>query len=442
MDAAWSIATPQGTSGGVLASYESADRGLDFAGGLFVATLVLLAAFINTRSDVALVSMYATCLLAALPYMGPFIGSLGRSPANVSLVLLFGTLALCTGAAYLRAPSPEVILQGKSLGATVVWASIYVVMFCSATTFTGVARLTEWIERAALLVTASVYLSVAAYTLDFRFGEVLEFSDGTYRAFGVLGDQVGFILVLSVLVSVVAARPVWFGVHLGALLLTATRGAFICLGIGLVAYVLALAFRRLQPTPRHLRWAAATAAVGLLLWLTPLSSVMANRFTDSSEAGVTLRLTAFEAGGLVVRDNPLMGVGFNGFANNRPALAEDWIAPETTRNGLARAANQYIQTATDGGIPALVLLVWFVLATCRNAIGAMQSSAAGSTLAAFPIWLIAVLIGNQGALWLLSNAASGFFVFAVAGVVARVALMQSSHQPVPWRVGALHGDRG
>ena len=38
--------------------------------------------------------------------------------------------------------------------------------------------------------------------------------------FGPLGDQVGFILVLPALMSLVAARPIMFSVHVGALLLT------------------------------------------------------------------------------------------------------------------------------------------------------------------------------------------------------------------------------
>jgi len=40
--------------------------------------------------------------------------------------------------------------------------------------------------------------------------------------------------------------------------------------------------------------------------------------------------------------------------------------------------------------------------------------------------LIAVLIGNQGALWLLSDTASGFFILAAAAAAAKAAALARS----------------
>jgi O-antigen ligase len=94
----------------------------------------------------------------------------------------------------------------------------------------------------------------------------------------------------------------------------------------------------------------------------------------------------------------------------------------TAENGLSRTTNQLLQTATDGGALALLLLVLFVVCICRGALRIAKSPDASPAIVGLQLWLIAVMVGNQGALWLLSDTATGFFVFAVAGMTARMSL--------------------
>jgi O-antigen ligase len=394
---------------------------VDMAGGLIFITPLLLGAYFVTSMPVLQLGMYGICLAAVLPHVGPFVGSLGRNPANLLLVLLFTALAMATGAAFGHVPSPEATLQAKALAATAVWASIYMVTFSSLNTSGDVLRLTRWLSSICLIVTASVYLSALFHVVGLRFGEILEFSDGTFRAFGPLGDQVGFLLVLPVLMSLVGSRPIMFGIHLGALLLTATRGAVLCVIVGMIAYLLLVATGSIRASRKRLRWSVAAVAVGGLVWLSPLSAVLMGRLSDPS-----LRLMAMEMGISAVQDRPLLGSGFNGFGNSRPAVAEDWFTPAQAENGLSRTMNQYIQTAADGGVVALAFLLLFVLSTSRNALRVIRWRSATPELVALQLWLIAVLAGNQGALWLLSNTSSGFFIFAVAGLAARASALAVS----------------
>ena len=427
MNTALTIAAPRRSSNARRVHLRSVSGTVDMAGSLICMTTLLLGAYFATGAPALQLGMYGICLVAVLPHVGPFIGSFRRNPANLWLVLLFFALAVSTFAALARVPSNVVTLEAKALAATAVWASIYIVTFSSPRTSGDVHRLTGWIGSTCLIITASVYLSALLHVMGFHFGEVLEFSNGTFRAFGPLGDQVGFLLVLPVLMSLVGSRPIMFGVHLGALLLTATRGAVLCVVVGVVVYGLLVAFGRIQATRKHLLWGMAAAVVGAGVWLSPISDVLMGRLSDPS-----LRLMAMEMGISAVQENPVLGSGFNGFANSRPAVAEDWFIPLQAENGLSRTMNQYIQTTTDGGIVALACLLFFVFSAGRNALRVISWRSATPELVGLQLWLIAVFVGNQGSLWFLSNTGAGFFIFAVAGLAAKASTL-AAVRTVPCR---------
>jgi O-antigen ligase len=133
-----------------------------------------------------------------------------------------------------------------------------------------------------------------------------------------------------------------------------------------------------------------------------------------------------------VQESPLLGTGFNGFANSRPAVVEDWLMTPQAENGLSRTQNQYIQTAADGGVVALACLLLFVLCTGRNAFRVISWRSATPQLVGLQLWLISVLAGNQGSVWILSNTGSGFIIFAVAGLAARASTLATA-QTAPHR---------
>lgn len=390
----------------------------DIAGAVVFAIPMLLGAYSITGASVFEYSMYGLTALAVLPLIGPFLASLRMNPANLLLVLLFGVLGIATAAAMMRDLSPDVVLQAKGLAATAIWAAIYVAVFSSVTSSTGVTRLVGWIDAICLVIVASVYASALGHAVGVRFGEVIEFGDGTIRAFGPLGDPVSYILALPVLTNLVAGRPLRVGMSLGALLLTATRGAALSLLVSVLVLAFVLASGRLRLRPRR-SWIAASAIVAALVLASPAASVLMTRAQEEPTDGAySLRLVAIQAGIEVVRDHPLLGVGFNGFGYVRQARAEDWVFSRAAENGLSRAANQFVQTATDGGLVALLVLLLFVVSCGRNALRAASWRHATPSLVGSQLWLIGVLVGNQGALWVLGKTTVGFFVFAVAGLAA------------------------
>ena len=408
-------------------------KSADLVGLLMVVMPILLGAYLTTEAPVLELAMYGLCGLVALPFVGPFISSTARNSANLLLLLLFGALTVSTVIVLVSGGSPNAWLALKGLVATVAWASVYVVAYSAVRTQEGVLRLVKWIFAVGVLITLTVYASRLFYV-----GEVIIDREGAIRAFGPLGDQVGFVVVLPALISLVSGRFLLFGVHLGALFLTSTRGAIACLALGVVVYFMLILSGSVSSARRRLASAAAAVLIAVVIWVTPISAVLMGRLSSP-----TFRLQAIELGVEIVRQNPLVGVGFNGFDRSRPAVAEDWLTPAITANGLSRASNQYVQTATDGGLPALLLLLLFSAIVIRNALSVMRAHGSTAELFGCQLWLISMLIGNQTSLWLLSSTASGFFIFAVAGVTARSRdiLLQDRAQAGPKRKGlpSLYG---
>jgi O-antigen ligase len=381
----------------------------DVAGAIVAAIPMLLLVYDTTGIVGFQIAGYLLALAVVVPCLTAFIGSLQRSATGLSLVLLFVALAMSMLAAFYVQPSMDVWLQAKGFAATAVWASIYVVVFVIVQRTEDANRVAMWVDGVCLIISTSVWAGALLHLAGIPFGEVID-AGTTFRAFGPLGDQVGFVVVLPALTSLLARRPVRFGFHLSAVLLTGTRGALLCLLVG----VIGLFVLRLGTNRSRRRQLAAVVVVGILLWFMPMSAALRERFLQPS-----MRQQAFEAGIEVVRKSPLIGVGFNGLDSNRSAAVEDWTMPAQAANGLSRASNQYIQTAVDGGVVALLMLILFVSFGTRDALRVMRWPAATPELVASQLWLIAIFIGNQASLWLLANTANGFFVFAVAGLAAK-----------------------
>jgi hypothetical protein len=393
-------------------------RTADVAGLLVVLTPALLVAHALTGVRILEVAMYVIAAAAVVPCLGPFTGSLRRNQASLLFVLLFGALTVSTLAAFIVEPSFAVVQRLKALAATAVWASIYVIVLLGAQTPGGVRRLVFWIDAVAVALSVSVCVGALLHLAGIRFGEIIVQGDGSFRAFGPLGDQVAFVVVLPALASLVSRRPLAFGLHLSAVLLTGTRGALLCLVVGIAGHLLLNATRKQSTRARRFAPVAGVVAVGALVWLSPVSTALKERF-DSP----TMRSAAVETGLDVLRRNPVIGVGFSGQDANRTAVAEDWTMPGQTANGLGRAANQYVQTGVDGGVAALLLLLLFVIYSIRNAVRVIRWREATPLLVASQLWLIAMFVGNQGSPWLLSNAVSGFFTFAIAGLAAQASVL-------------------
>src|SRR5438094_4158375 len=147
------------------------------------------------------------------------------------------------------------------------------------------------------------------------------------------------------------------------IVLTQSRGAFLALGAMALPSTIALARRR----PRAV--VGLAAFVGLALYLAPASfwhrmqglskgtSVETIGQMDP-EGSARQRFAVLQAASRIIRDHPVVGVGFGAyeFAQHRynPAL------------GYLDTHNTYLNVLAETGVPGLVLFLWIVISVVRT----------------------------------------------------------------------------
>lgn len=333
--------------------------------------------------------------------------------------LYFLALALSTVASIGEVEPSQSFLQAKSLAATFILLSIFLGVHFIVRTRADISAALAFLDFGGLVIAASVYLALGLYYVSLGFGEVLVHGGGAIRAFGPLGDQVGFILILFVVRSLAHRNWPLFGVHLGALFLTATRGAFIALGIALVLMFALRASRLGKVRKRSFSALVVAGAIGLVL-LIELGGFLVERFATPEEIlhGVTSRLASMKLGLMVFDDNPILGVGFGGFQEvvwryNPKAYFDVFL-----ENYVSTAANQAVQTAAEGGAVGLVMLTLLLMAIVLQTRRVMKivGPSHDNEIRSILIWMLAIVIGNQSAVWILPDSVLGYFFFLVAAI--------------------------
>lgn len=217
-------------------------------------------------------------------------------------------------------------------------------------------------------------------------------------------------------------RRWWWMVALGLLMagiyLTGSRGAFLSVGVAVLAWaaVSGLRYRRL------LLLAPLSAAFLLVPGVgSRLASVLdvGTTATAVEDASLTGRISALRVGWIMVRDNPLTGVGLGNFSSAYPAYQRLYgidgpvLAPH----------NLYLQMAAESGLPGLLAwLVFFgtgVLLAIRARLLLRWMDPAGEL---------------SGDVLLAGGAVSALLAWAVCGVVLHAENLQTV--AVPLVIGA------
>lgn len=178
------------------------------------------------------------------------------------------------------------------------------------------------------------------------------------RVGGPLFDYLGYSFLMAATVAVAAEhliRGAWRRAFLlfllagAALLATQTRSAVVAGG---VAFALVLLPRRGVPVAVRTRFAVVAAALLLVAVALALATGLSDRFTAGDPSSDLAHTTSVEMGLDIVTESPL-GRG----------LATGAGAAQTRQlGGTAIIENQYLTTASQLGIPAMVLQAAFLLA--------------------------------------------------------------------------------
>lgn len=343
------------------------------------------------------------------------------SPVYVALALFALALMASTAIAGWRFGDERVTDQIIALLRLVGQMLVVLLVAESARRQTEVQRSLSAFRLIGFASAGSVYLAGLLFTLGYVLGDVQASAIGV-RLFGPVGDQIGFIILLFLLWELARGRiphALFLG---GAMLLTGTRGSLLSALVGVVH----LAARR-TPYRTRRRLSIAVAAMSALLIIGLATDVAGIRERSAlevfGEGSLAHRLIVQTVAARVFLDNLLFGVGFGGFRQ----IADDYLSGSSaTAFGLlplvpqffATTANQYLQTATDAGLPGLVLLMWLLVVLARTIVAAQRVAdpATGSFLRAAHSWLVAQALGNQFAVWIYPGSLITLQLWIVVGL--------------------------
>jgi O-antigen ligase/polysaccharide polymerase Wzy-like membrane protein len=378
--------------------------------------------------------VYATLGLMLIAAMARGLGNFFNRTSLLAFHSLFGVLLLTSIPTILRSTAFATYAQVQTLTICYLWSSGFVLAFVFLRTRDDVARTLDVLRHVGTAVTLSVYVALGLWlAAGIAFGEVVDVY-GQFRVFGPLGDQVGFVIVLFALWSLVRGRWIQLTFHAGAIMLTATRGAIIAVVVGALWVLLARISGRHTARRFRATQSLAFATIVIVAFMRmPFMSTTYDRLGAGDAIGPDTfsdRIGAVQLGLIVVHDNPIFGVGYGGFRDHVDQFVVGRYFAENVdvERGTFTTTNQYVQTAADGGVPALACLLWFGVLLIRNSrrSAAAEHGQVRDGLVAIHGYTVAMLVGNQSAVWLLPHASSGFFLLIAAGIAERALAINES----------------
>ncbi|GBC84982.1 hypothetical protein HRbin11_01422 [bacterium HR11] len=347
-------------------------------------------------------------------------------PVYRTIVAFLSTLLAATLAAYFRFGSEVFVGEIVAFLRLVAQASVVFLTAQAVRTQVHVARAERYLDYAGYLVLATIYLNIWLIQIGKPLGEV-QVQESVIRYFGPLGDQVGFLLIYFVYKQLLLRNFLRAWLFGTAIILTGTRGALISLVIGL----LVLAWHRRHyfgrgPARLILVVLGFFAALSVAVWFD--LGGMLSRLLEGEvlKGGVMQRWLTASIALRVFADNVLTGVGFTGFRY----VALDYGAVELAikelggfaPNFVVTTGNQFLQVLTDGGIIALAIFIWMVVASGRTLQRAevRASGEQGTSFAAGYLWLLSLAVGNQTAAWILPGSLISYLLWVLLGLAVAV----------------------
>ncbi len=376
----------------------------------------------------------------------------------VTFLLMLTLLSTSLIAVFLR-PSFDFAFAVTALARLAAQA---VYLFCLSNLITRpehYRHISRMVFVVGLFCALNVYLGYGLGQFGIKFGEsqnVTEDWGGTSRAFGLVGDSVGFILVLPMCWAIATRKYLWAAFFAASIILTGTRGAIICMAVSVIGLATFEGVRRqMRIVPLIMGLIVVSGlGYGLMKQLNLTSRFdVSNSYADSG----TQRLATWILAVRMFSESPAtvaFGVGYNAYIYE----AENYGAAEVFAQGglswedggrrqAANATNPYLQMLVDGGLFALAAYIWFLFAALKTFRTGVRSV---PEMDAFFIgawaWVFGLAVGSQWAVWMLpSSYVTQMLWPALAVVVAaqRMAAPAAKQSPVleayPATPALVHG---
>ncbi len=261
-------------------------------------------------------------------------------------------------------------------------------------------------------------------------GEVQGIERGEQRYFGPIGDSVGFVLLLGYVFYLCAWKPAPVFIFAGGIVLTAGIGAMFGTAVATILFLIfGIQGDAVRAFTRKYLWllpmilfctALAAATIGQTMGKT-----LIDRFTHGKVGeSAGQRMVSTKLGGRIIMDNPILGVGFMGYAHALPKYgARQYFDPQKPDGGSANANNQLLQSLCDAGMIGLFATGVFIAAMAaafRRAEAATDDALLRMIFRASFIWLLALVFGNQAAVWLIPSSYVARLIWVLLGFAVAV----------------------
>jgi O-antigen ligase len=282
------------------------------------------------------------------------------------LALVAGAFLVWAAASTLWAMNPEVALSYLSRLVQVV--VLFAIVYTAAGSARGL-RVFVWALLLAVFGTVVYGLATSSYHNDRLHG----IFDANYLAAHLVACIAlsGFMIAASPRVGVRLLLAVMFVTYGVAFLLTQSRGGLVAFGVALVAAIaLAGRFRPHLIVVALLLVATAVGYYGLIA-----ATEVRQRVTDFSAEGSAGRTDHVSISLEMIRDHPLGGVGIGNYPEVETRYVAqdiDVLIPEYVLERKLEAHNTYLQTASELGIPGLVLYLALAVLTIAVGLGAVR----------------------------------------------------------------------
>ena len=394
-----------------------------------------------STAEVAVVIAYLPILLILMQSPGS-----GSSDDNfIPLLMVAGSLVILLWSWSAVPRAAMTIVMSRPLG----WVLLYMAYLALVTTFSETFIIKTSLDKVRELSMLGVYLSpgIAIFVLIQRpqrmrpvlwglrvlgwivlgtFVYGLAFGIGSEtasvsRVFGVYGDSIAWAASFFLILSLAYGRWLEFGAFVLMIALSGSMGAAIAAAASIIFHVLLLVARKRLNVLYIL---GAVLLVLVAIQFVDLSNVpvFQRLFSEDQKAfSLNARFGSFSAAFDIFQDHPVFGVGFGGFFE--AALnydVERYFEGGFSANYISNAQNQYLQTLTEGGVPALII---FITVLCSAMVWLFrlerhEDPHAKPFMSAAFAWVASIAVTNQTAVWLMPHSVNTVIFAVIIGIVS------------------------
>ena len=287
---------------------------------------------------------------------------------------------------------------------------------------TNEKKLEKYINHLNYFALFNVLLIILSFVIPDLIPEFETYSNETHtRAFGLMGDQVPWLLSFFAIYSLHTNNKISFIIYLIAILITASLGATLILTIGSLLYLI-------NNSSSKFKFGVVILGLITIIFASSVSNdrialiqrIENQDFSDIDSKTAGHRFLSYKNSLNRISEKPIFGYG------NYSTKMSNIYNPKTKDinkselSVLTSPHNQFLAFLADYGFFGTIFFIFFILRIVKNIGIGRRVKITSKKLKAFKnasyLWLIIFLIFNQSAVWFLPGGFILLLIFLIMAV--------------------------